>query len=724
MKKFYGRVLNKRVLVIFVFLAATILAGMQVLKTKINPDISSYLDKESMSKKTLNQLHESFGINGDILIGIGESDLDEATMLTISNTLGQIASEYDEIQEIDWIGNQLNRTLFLAYNATFTDVDDLLLLPDDQWTVTPEKKIVLQQVIGRYYQMDASNKGCFILYFSLSTSNTSEITYEIIDRLDTLLRQDYTDYYIGGTASKGKVMLDSALNDLPKFLIAALVVILLILFLTTKSFIEPIIFLVTIGIAIVLNLGTNFVSGGISTVTFSAAAILQLALAMDYSIFLMHSYYQEREKTDDRIEAMKQALHKTNRSIAASALTTIGGFVALFAMKFRLGFDLGFVLAKGVAFSFITVMILQPCLILISDKLISKTSHKYLNLSFRNVKKGVFKTRFLGVIVAVALFVPALVYQNKVAYYYLDSRINTEATGAEAVINDLGSQLIVIVDEADQPLTQMAFLQDVMTNNATSDATITSVIGYYPLLQQISTIVDVGHPAYASFQTMDLPTLLAGKFFNNNQTYYVLQMHGASESAAVINNNKDILQIMDTHFTTYAATGNSQVVLDFESTTKSDFILVSILSALIILLILILTYRQLFTPLLLLVVIELGIFINLSITHFIGQPINFMSYLIISAIQLGATIDYAILLTTRFKESHDIKEAIGKSGMSILVSIAILVSACMSVFFISSDPIIKEITFLIARGSVISGLLVFFILPRLLVLTSKKKLLN
>ena len=721
MKKLYDKILHKRLFILIFFALITLFAGIQVFKTKINPDIASYLSDSSMSKKTIHELQQSFMINGDIVVGIGESTLDENSITNLNSILDQIKAEHDEIQEIDWIGNPLNRALFLAYNETFTGVNDLLLMSFDTWTVTPEKKTLLAQTLHRYFQVDEHNQGCFIVYFSLTSSNTSEETYSIINRLVELLQVQYEDYFIGGTANQGKAMLDSALTDLPKFLIAALIIVFLILLLTTKSIIEPFIFLITIGIAIVLNLGTNFFSGSISTVTFSAAAILQLALAMDYSIFLMHRYYYEKTQTDNRLLAMKNALLSTNRSIAASALTTIGGFVALFAMQFRLGFDLGFVLAKGVLFILITYIFFQQCLILILDKWIEKTSHKYFHFSFKRISKGLNKTRFLGLLALLILFVPALIFQNKVSYYYLDSRINEEAIGAESIINRLGSQLIVIVNEADDTLKQTVFLQEIIELNQENPTPIHSVIGYYPMLAQLQAIVDETHPAFAQFQAMDLPNTLASKFINNNKTYYIIQMQGAGESQGVLANNRAILSIMNEKFSTYYATGNSQIVIDFQKTTKSEFLVVSLLSAILIFLILLFTYKSLLTPLILLIVIELGIFINLAITYFIGVPINFVSYLIISAIQLGATVDYAILLKTRYREQQSAEKAIQQSGMSIIVSIAILLSACMSVYFIASDPIIKEITFLIARGSVISGLLVFFVLPRLLLVFSKKE---
>ena len=724
MKKWYETILKQRKWVVILFLAASLFAGLQTLKTTINPDISSYLSSDTLSKQTLDELKTTFDVNGDILIGIGNSDLSDSTLQQISLTLQTIQDDHPTIQEVDWIGNQLNRALFLQYNETMTGVNDLLLIPPSQWMIDPSDAALLQQIIHRYYRLDDQNHGVFLIYVAVDTPNTSDETFSLIDSIDSLLDDDYTDYYIGGTASKGKTMLDSALQDLPKFLTVAVVFILFLLLITTASWIEPFIFLLTIGIAILLNLGTNFFMNSVSTITFSAAAILQLALAMDYSIFLMHSYYAENQTTPNRILAMKQALQKTNRSITASALTTIGGFVALFVMKFQLGFDLGFVLAKGVLFSLISVLLFQPCLILMLDKWIEKTQHKSLFFHFKRLSKNIHKTRFIGVIAVLILFVPAIFLQSKVEYYYLDSRIDEQATGSERVVNSMGTQLAIIVGDADQPLKQSQFLANLVALNETEESAIQSIIGYYPLIQQISTIVDTSHPAYFQFQSMDLPTLLANKFIQANETYYILQLEGSGEQTSTVQLTQSIVQLMDDTFETYYAGGNSQIVTDFEKTTKNDFFMVAILSAIIIFFILLLTFKNLLTPLLLLLVIELGIFINLALTYLMGAPINFMSYLIISAIQLGATVDYAILLTSRYQESHDMEQAIQRSGMSIVVSIAILLSSCLSVYFIASDPIIKEITFLIAKGAVISGLLVLFVLPRLLIFIKKKEAIS
>ncbi len=719
MKKITDFILKKRLYVIVLFLILAVFAGIETSQTKINPDVSSYLSSDTMSRQTIDELQDKFSINGDVLIGLGDQDLSPSSLNDVTLALQEV-STLTNVTNVDWIGNDLNRMLFLQYNESMTGVIDLLTIPQNQWNISPEKSLFLSQTIARYYHLDSEGHGCFLVYLSLGSSNTSDITFSTIDTLETILKSHFTDYYIGGTASTGKSMIDSALSDLPKFLTVAVIMILLILLICTKSYFEPFLFLFTIGIAIVLNLGTNFFIGSISTVTFSAAAILQLALAMDYSIFLMHSYYNERKTISNKVEAMKNALAKTNRSIAASALTTVGGFVALFAMKFKLGFDLGFVLAKGVFLSLVVVMFFQPCLILVFDKLFIKTSHRYVNLPFKGLTKGIKKTRIFGILIALVLFIPAIYFQNKVDYYYLDSRINEHATGAEEVVNNVGSQIVIIVNEADNVIKQSQLMTQLYALNDGNGSEITSILGYYPILQQVNTVVDVTHPAYAQIQTMNLPSILAQKFIHDNQTYYIIQINGASESSSTIELTKSINQILDANFSLHYTGGSSQIVIDFNQTTKNDFLLISIISALIILFILILTYKSIVTPLILLVVIELGIFINLSITYFIGQPINFMSYLIISAIQLGATIDYAILLTSRYRERYDIKEAITRSSMSIVVSIAILVTSCMSVYFIASDPIIKEITFLIARGSLISGIIVLFILPRILVFFKKK----
>ena len=734
MKKFFERLIKYRVVIVIVTFILTIIAGITAAHTTINSDISSYLDDTSMSKETLHIMQEKFNIEGDILVAIGDVELNEVN--EIQNTIYKIG-ELEYIQHnILWLGQYSD---FLIDKSG----QSILTTPEEEWNLSLEEKKGFNDFISKYFiKSEDSNKGTYIFYISLSAPNSSDEASETIDNVNFILKNSpYKDYYVGGSAAQSKAMLDSALGDIPIFMIVAVSIIMLILLLTSSSYLEPIIFLLTIGIAIILNLGSNVFLESVSSVTFSASSILQLALAMDYSIFLMHAYYQEKKNEKDNKKAMINALTKTIVTVSASALTTIGGFVALFAMRFGLGFDLGIVLAKGVLISLLTVLLFQPCLILALDKFIVKTQHKCFNFKFKKITNSVHKWYKPLVVVSLLLIIPSVILQSKINYYYLDSiTFDESATGAQKVVQDSGSQLMVIVNDADNKEKHLEFYEDLKqlkTENKISDIT-----GLYPLEQEIKALYGKGHPFYPFVNNLELKDvpLIRDKFINDDQTYYIIQVTGLAESQDCINTVNQIKNIAHSHFgqdldgfdeKNVYLTGNTQVVIDLEQTTSTDFLIISVLSAIIIFLILLFTLKSFGLSLILIFTIELGIFINLSITTISqlinGGGINFVSYLIISAIQLGATVDYAILFTKNFQQSTEkttllkIKDAMEHSIMSILISALILVSACLSVYFISSDKIISEITMLIARGSAISFLLVTFILPGFIILYKKER---
>lgn len=723
MKKFFERLIKYRVVVIIATVVLTILAGIGAMNIKINSDISTYLNSDSMSRKTIDMMHEKFNIEGDTLLAISDVSLED---------INEVKQTINSIGELETINHNI---LWLGQYSDFL-VDrsgkNVLTIPESEWNLTDQEKQAFKDFIGKYYVYDEeSNKGTYIFYISLTVPNSSQEAFDTIDDIYSIMEKtEYKDYYVGGSASQSKAMLESALGGLPYFMAVAVIIIMLILLLTSSSYLEPIIFLLTIGISIILNLGTNFFLGEVSSVTFSASSILQLALAMDYSIFLMHAYYDEKKKESDNKKAMINALSKTIVTVSASALTTVGGFVALFAMRFGLGYDLGIVLAKGVILSLVSVLFFQPCLILTLDKFVSKTQHKSLNFKFNKLTKSLPKWKIPALISALVILIPAAILQSKVEYYYLDSiTYNENAVGAQKVVQDSGSQMMLIVDKADDKELQLEFYNELLALNKDKEV-ISDITGIYPLEYELKSLFTPGHPYYPFISNLDLTQfeIIKDKFIHENETYYIIQVTGIAESQECIDTVNNIGSIAQKYFGDhYYMTGNTQVVIDLEKTTGNDFLIIAVLSALIIFFILIFTCKSLVLSLILIFTIELGIFINLGITALIGQPINFVSYLIISAIQLGATVDYAILLTKNFQQSKEstnllkMEDAMQHSIMSILVSALILVSACMSVYFISSDKIIREITFLIARGSAISLILVSFVLPGLILLYKKDK---
>lgn len=543
-----------------------------------------------------------------------------------------------------------------------------------------------------------------------------------------------------------KDIFDSTINEIWKYLLVAILVMFIILLLTTTSLVEPFIFMLTLGVSIVINMGTNIILPSVSVVTFAASSILQLGLSMDYAIFMMHAYAEERKHTLDDGLAMQRAIPRTFSTITSSALTTVGGFIALFFMKFKIGADLGMVLAKGVFLSLLTVICLQPCLMLLLGKLTRKTEHRIMVPKLRHVASFSITHRKIIVIIATLILIPCIFLQGKVGLTYIKFVKEPEnPTRIQQSVNSMSNSLILIVPAGEGDYEKNRELLERIDGLGDQ---VKAVMGVYSMLPddlapyltkltgamsdpEFSQILkDYGLESMLG--SMDMSML--DSFVSNGYTMYSVMISGEAESAQAAATLASIHRYCEEIFGAdqqkYYVTGMTQAVEDLRLITPADFTIVTVVSIAIILFVLLFALKSLKLSALLIAVIELGIFINLTISFLFGQSINFMAYIIISSIQLGATVDYAILYTVKYQRNLDImpaKEAayraLRDSGVSIITSVAIMAGCCLSVSLVTSNVIVGEITMMIARGSVISGILVMLLLPALLVVfTSNKKL--
>ncbi|MDE5655319.1 MAG: MMPL family transporter, partial [Clostridia bacterium] len=617
-------------------------------------------------------------------------------------------------------------------------------------------------------------------------------------------------YYIGGNAQNARAILKSSLGDMPKFILVAVAVCLVILLLTTQSYLEPLIFLATLGISILLNMGTNIIAGNpvgrISSITSSCATILQLAIAMDYSIFLMHTYYEELKLHPQPKDALIAALPKTISAISASMLTTVGGFLALFFMDYGIGYDLGFVLAKGVILSLLSTVFLQPILILILSKGIKKTKHKWIfapKLKF--VSKGITHPAIASIVVVLVLglALPCAYFQLQVPLSYVATSVdNPNPNLPEEMASSINNQAIVILpyDGPESYDKHLAFAEKVKKIGYTLDDNGNFV---YDDNGKPKVSKDTAHV----IEVFSLSTILSKKDFDNieqstiksavykqlhnnfirtsdnGKSYmlYTITLNNTNEDGKVTNriestysynalreikfvamevfvDNADASfikvaeakKVMDTtdinskeyktalktfdellmdNSTSYGIylTGLAQGSYELAEVTPNDFLLVTLLSAIIVLLILLFTFKNFKLSLILMLVIESGIWINLSIVYFTSlinptYTINFVAYLIVTAIELGATVDYAIMLTTKYLEEkksgvksiQSIKNAINRAAPGVTTSALILMGVCALVHLITTNMIVGQITRLLAIGTAMSYVFVFTLLPAIL----------
>ena len=564
---------------------------------------------------------------------------------------------------------------------------------------------------------------------------------------------------------------------MPKFVIAAVLVVFVILLLSSHSYLEPFIFLATLGISILLNMGTNVIAGNpigtISTITSSCAVILQLAVAMDYSIFLSHSFQEELRTLKDPKIALMHAMPKTLKSILASALTTVGGFVALFFMNYGIGYDLGFVLAKGVILSLLAVIFIQPILLILTKKLIDKTHHNWIVTPRLNFVGKTITNKWVSVIVivlCVAIAVPSAYFQGLVPLNYITFTNETpeeEKSLAQREVEGTNNQLILVipyqydgygnidlsehyefidkiqqVGVTDETAPSTDFVEgtyvredgnkynpvsDVFTLASLFDSNLMTAVQNQKFLDFAGALMDV---------EAQLKAQLFGSFISNvddetegsvHYMLYTINLEGDPEDIESYNTMHRIRDIANEMFDTDTAgkhvyiTGLAQGAYDLFTVTPDDFTLVNILSAVIVFLVLLLTFRRPIMSVVLLLVIEAGIFANLTLAYLIGDKINFMAYLIVSAIELGATVDYAILFSSKYFEEKEtctgvvaVKNAVHRSAPSVITSASILIFTCVAVTLLTTNPIVGQITRLIAIGTCFSLILVFTLLPSIL----------
>lgn len=484
--------------------------------------------------------------------------------------------------------------------------------------------------------------------------------------------------------------------------------IVLLLVLSTLSWIEPVLFLLAIGVSILINMGTNLVLGEVSFVTFSVSPILQLAVSLDYAIFLLHAFSAERARGDGVEAAMARAMRSSVSTIAASATTTLFGFAALSFMQFQIGADLGLNLVKGIALSFVTVVVFLPAVTLLLCNLIDKTSHRALMPSFKNVDGGLRYVRPFALVLVLALLVPAFLGQSHTTFTYSNGMPDTTLrAGADtaAVQEEFGQQnMVALLVPRGDVAAEAALSRDLeRVENVTGVLSYASTVG-------------------ATIPQEFLGESVISQFYSQDYARIVASVDTEVEGDVAFATVEEIYEVAQRHYDTFYAAGQSANLYDMKNVVAVDNVVVSLVAVVAIFLVLLVTFRSLALPLVLLLTIEAGIWINLAIPYFTGTSINFIGYLVINTVQLGATIDYGILFTTHYlraRRSVGPREAVAQaqasSFRSLLVSAGILASAGFALAASSSIAAVSTLGLLLGRGALMSLALVTCFLPALLI---------
>ncbi len=668
MTKFYKQIVNHQKPIIIVFLSLFSLCAVCNQFVAVNYDMNDYLPERSPSTQALDLMEQEY-----------DGGIPNARVMVQNVSIPQ-ALEY--------------REKLLAAEGV-TDVTWL----DDVASVTVPLETLDTGTVETYYKDGNA-------LFSVTIDDDKRI--EAVRAIRDIIGDGNA---MTGSAVTTAVATTSTVSEITTIAVIAVAFVLLVLILTTTSFAEPFLVLAGLGIAVVINAGSNLIFGEISFVTNAAGNILQLAVSLDYSVFLLHRFAECRQTAADPKEAMVQALSMSTTSILSSGLTTVIGFLALCLMQFRIGPDLGLALAKGVAISLITVFTFMPALILRTYKLIDKTQHRSFMPSFKGFGKFVSRVMMPMVIVFAILIVPSYLASNGNSFYYGASHIFGSAT-------QLGADTESIEDAFGK---QDSYVLLLPKDSTATQAELSEALHDIPQVKGILSYVDtVG--ATIPEQYLDSGTL--SKLNSENYTRMVLTVDAAYEGDETFSLVETIRNTAEQYYPgAWYLAGEGVSTYDLMDTVIADMVKVNLVAIGAVFLVLLFTMKSLVLPVILVLSIETAIWINLSIPYFSGQTIFYIAYLIISSIQLGATVDYAILFTDRYKEMWQFyakKEAIVQTVSAVSVSVLTSASVLTVVGFLlgifSTHGLLSQLGYFLGKGTLCSLAIVLFVLPGLLYL--------
>ena len=589
----------------------------------------------------------------------------------------------------------------MAYKQALEKIDGVtsVVWLDDAASVEQPLETLDQDTVSGYYQDGAA-------LFSVTIAEDKRI--EAVDAIRKLIGDDNA---MSGSAVSTAVATTSTVSQIRIISVAAVAFVLLVLILTTTSWLEPLVVLGSLGVAILINSGSNLIFGEISFVSNAAGSILQLAVSLDYSIFLLHRFEECRRETPDPREAMVEALCKSTMSILSSGLTTVIGFLALCLMQFQIGPDMGLVLGKGVAVSLVTVFLFSPSLILLCRKLLEKTRHRSFMPSFHRLGRCVTRLMIPVMTVLLLLSVPAYLGSGQNRYYYGSSHI----FGANT---QLGADIEAIEDVFGKSDTYVLM---VPRGNAAREKELSAALKKLP---QVSSILSYVDNAGSVIPTEYVEKDTLSKLVSDHYSRLVLSVKVDLEGDEAFGLVGRVREIAESYYPgEWLLAGEGVSTCDMKETVTADMTKVNLIAIAAVFVVLLLSFKSVSLPVILVLAIEAGIWINTAIPYFTGQSIFYISYLIISSIQLGATVDYAILFTDRymeFRRSMPKKEAVVQTvssvTLSILTSGLTLTVVGFLMGYISTHGLLSQLGFFLGRGALLSMGIVLFALPGMLYL--------
>jgi hypothetical protein len=670
MNKFGKGVVKFRIPILILAILLLIPAGIGYFNTRINYDILSYLPDDIETMEGQDILLDEFGTGAFSFVVVeGMSDKD----------LSVIADEIKDIEHVKsviWYGS----------------VGDFSI-----------PKEALPDVAYEFFNnQDADSQLMAILY---DDSMASDGTMQAIDEINDLVEDKC---YVSGMAAVINDIKHLSEKETVIYVVIAVILSLIVLSLTMDSAIVPFLFLISIGMAIIYNLGSNIFLGEISYVTKALAAVLQLGVTMDYSIFLWHSYQEEQENYGgDKKEAMAHAIANTIVSVVGSSVTTVAGFIALCFMSFTLGMDLGVVMAKGVIFGVIGCVTILPALILVFDKLIEKTKHPSLLPDIGRISGWVVRHFPVFIVVFLVVLIPAIYgYTHTNVYYDLAGTLPDSLTSRIANAK--------LDEQYDMGATHM-----IIAKSDLSQKDSINMIDEIKELDGVKFAVSLDSALGAGIPQEFVPDNIKEIFVNGDYQMMIVSSEYAIASDEVNAQCDQIEEIIKRYDDTAMLIGEAPCTKDLIEITDTDFKRVSAVSIGAIFLIIALVFKSISLPVILVAVIEFAIFINMGIPAYTGSVLPFIASIVIGTIQLGATVDYAILMTNKYKKNRydgmdkrdAITDAAGRTTQSVIVSALSFFAATFGVGMYSNIDMISSLCTLMARGALISMFVVVFVLP-------------
>ena len=679
MKKFGKVVVKLRIPILVLSFLLLIPSVLGYFNTRVNYDILYYLPSDIDTMQGQDILLDDFGKGAYAMVVVDGMNKSNVSKLV------------KKVEGVDHVAS------VISYSGVVGDDVPSEILPDK---------------FRSYFENEDSGATLFAIFFDDTTSSddTMKAIQEVRDVTDT-------QCYIAGMSAVVTDTKTMAEKETPLYVLVAVVLVCIVLAIFMDSFLVPVFFMLSIGMAIVYNLGSNYFLGEVSYITKALAAVLQLGVTLDYSIFLWHSYKEAKEETpDDHHEAMAVAIGNTLTSVVGSSITTVAGFIALCFMSFTLGLDLGVVMAKGVVLGVIGCVTILPSLILTFDKALEKTMHREIMPNFDKPARWIVNHSWIFLIIFVLLLGPAIYGYNNTKVYYdlsdtLPEKLNCSQANKMLAENFDGTNSIYMI------------LADSNLSAEDSNAMMNEVND----LDGISFALSIDSALGGEIPTEMLPDSLVSELKGDEYQIMMVSTNYTIASDEINDQINKVDAIAKKYDAKSMVIGEAPCTKDLITITDKDFKTVSAVSIVAIFFIIFFVLKSISLPVILVAAIEFAIFVNMGIPYYTGTTIPFISSVVIGTIQLGATVDYAILMTTRYKreraagnsKKESISIALGTSIPSIIVSALGFFAATFGVGMIASVDMIASLCTLMARGAIISMFVVIFVLPSLFVLLDK-----